>query len=339
MEQRATTDRAAGGDPGASRFGGIAAWAVRAFGHLVGTTCIALLLALPSVDMQTVEMYAAAFREATFAPDGTGLLLHVGLSALTWSLLAVGFHYARRRWRDASPDRRRLVRANRGSVMVETLIVIVPFLLLTSGIAQLSMRNIAGILADLAVYQGTRAAWVWQPEIGHDRQGTTITEAMVTRRARLASAAALTPTAPSSYEMQNANVQELTALRSVMFSTFSDDPSADGSGALGGGTDAESDRLTYATAFDDDTMEARAARKLTFAYLALHNYQINPNSTLDDDTITVQFDYQFNIVFPWFTYIFENGPPTVGGRDGSYVTISRPRDPGDRYTLPSQSEL
>ena len=341
MEQTETTDGAAGGGAGASVIGEIAGWTVRAFGHLVGTACVALLLAVPTVDMQTVEMYMAAFRQAQFAPDGTGLLLHLGLSAVTWACLAVGFRYARQRFRRESPDRRRIIRATRGSVMVETLIVIVPFLLLTSGIAQLSLRNIAGILADLAVYQGTRAAWVWQPEVGQTRpsSGTNISEAMVTRRARLASAAALAPTAPSNYELQDPNVEELAELRSVMFSTFSDNLSDDGSGAIGGGNDATSDELTYAAAFDDESMEARAARKLTFAYLALQNFQINPNSSIDDDTITVAFDYQFNVVFPWFTYIFQDGPTSVGGRDGSYVTISRPRDPGNRYTLPSQPNL
>mgnify|MGYP006280525095 CR=1 FL=1 len=333
-----------------------AVWSARLFGHLVGTACIAVLLALPSVDWHTVDVLVAAASDPYFEPAWRSLLIHVGLAACAWALLTIGFHYVRERRRDDE----RIIRAERGSVMVETLIVIVPFLLLTSGLAQLSLRNVAGILADLAAYQGTRAVWLWQPERTHTRPNANpgpINRQFIRNRARLASAAVLAPTAPSSFRVPNATPNNgLANLRGTMMATFDynvglnagQQAAQNANTVLGGGGNARGNNLNFERAFDTDSLRERAGRKLTFAYLALTNYQINLGSPRQPGNpgrpVSVRFTYQFNIVFPWFAYIFggsynPNGP---GGRGGWYVSIQRPRPgrgAGNQYRLPRQSEL
>lgn len=338
MERTETDDSGSGGEAGVGRgIERLAAWIVRIAGHLIGTASVAVLLALPSVNWQTVEMYWTAVQSTSFAPAWSQLGLHVGLSAVAWGLLVAAFHFVRRRLREQSSRSRRIVRADRGSVMVETLIVIVPFLLLTSGLAQLALRNTAGILADLAYYRGTRTAWVWQPEIGESRGGRTITKGDVQRRARVASAAVLAPSAPSSFSVNDTNADELINLREAMYATFDGNPNANIGNALDRGGSAVGVEQSFARAFDEEPFEDRAARKLTFAFLALDQY----NFTRDrNGAVSVEFTYEYNVVFPWFAYIFGGGPEIIGGRRGYYVGIQRPRNPNsNRYTLPHQNNL
>jgi len=306
-------------------------------GHLIGVASVAVVLALLSANRRTVEMYWMALSDPAFDPAWSNFAWHFLLSAAAWALLVAAFRFAHRRFRE-SPDRpRRLARADRGSVMVETLIVIVPFLLLTSGLAQLALRNTAAILADLAYYKGARAAWIWEPEIDHDRGDAQIGVNDVERRARLASAAALAPTAPSSFTVDDPGDQELDQLRTVMFATFDGNPDADIGNALARGGNSAGEEQSFARAFDEESFRDRAARKLTFAYLALDEFELVERT----DGVSVEFDYKFNVVFPWFAYIFGGGTETVGGRHGYYVTIERPRDgrTGNDYLLPRQSEL
>lgn len=329
-------------------------WAMRAVGHLVGTLVVAILVAYPMVSTRTVNLYLDAVSSGLLAPAWADLALHLGLAACLWALLVIGWRLFELRRRERH-DEDRILRAERGSVMVETLIVLTPFLLLTSGLAQLAMRNVAGLMADLAIYQGARTAWVWEAERQADREfgGANIDQNFVTSRARLASAAALAPSAPADYEMSVQNVQDngLDQLRAVMYSTFDGNmvpaqlngafnnvgPARTAAGSSV--RSAKGENLAYASALDSSAFNVRAARKLTFAYLALRNYNVNFNS----DTVSVSFDYQMNVVFPWFAYIFsDGGQRSVGGRLGWYVTIERPRDEraaaGNNYRLPNQYE-
>jgi hypothetical protein len=329
----------------------IAETTTRAFGHLLGTLCLAVALAYPLVSSQTLQLYLGAWNDPHFSPAWDNLALHVALAATGWALLVVGFRLIRQRIRERT-ESDRVVRAKRGSVMVETLIVIVPFLLLTSGLAQLALRNVAGVLADLALYQGTRTAWVWQPEIplNDGRGDRNVTEQMVERRARLASAAVFAPSAPSSYQIRDNTPQAVSDLRGTMFATFGG-TATKGAGAAGrsdagrsfGQRDAaEGENLSFARAFDDSSFQDRASRKLTFAYIAFSQYDVDTTG----NRIFISFRYQFNVVFPWFAHIFggqrrTQGPSGNGVRPGWYVPIERRPQPGSGsfYYLNKQSPL
>mgnify|MGYP006286610489 CR=1 FL=1 len=340
-------------------------WIARAIGHLLGVSTLSLLLALPLVDRATLELYLAALQQPQFSADWSAIGLHFGLAACCWGLLAVGFHHFRSRRADES--NKRVVRAARGSVMLETLIVMIPFLLLTSGLAQLSLRNVAGLLCDLALYQGARTAWVWEPESGVTNtrapDGTPISPTDVQDRARLASAAVLAPTAPSTYRVPDQTpTPALRNLRGVMHATFAgragfdagSDDITEARNTLGSGGAASNERTSLATSFDDNSFPARAARKLTFAYLSLQNYQVVYDTQNGNDVVSVSFDYQFNVVIPFFAYIFGNqqgnqfgqgyltAAQAPGGREGWYVRIPRPRPSraqAGRYALDTQQDL
>ena len=340
------------GDPSAGDgIAGLVAPVARILGHLVGIATTSMLAALPTVNWQSVELLWTAWRDPNFQLSWQGLLLHVGLSAALWAIVCVGFHW----WRSRRSDETRVIEAKRGSVMLETLIVIVPFLLLVSGLAQLALFNIADILADLAVYQGTRTAWVWEPELGTSRNPDNdwISQSDIRDRARLASAAVLAPTAPSNFRISGGNLPTaVRQMRGTMYATYGPQANlnagnyyrSSASTASGGGDRAVGPNLNFARAFDDDPLRDRAARKLTFAYLSLVNYQVDLGSLGDNtDTVSVSFTYRYNVVFPWFAYIFgqerSSGP---GGRGGWYVDIVRPRSdrgPNAEYRLQKNFEL
>lgn len=353
---REATSRGRQGEGGAHRGGWTSDWSAsvatglaRLLGHLVGWTVVAVLFALPMVGTRAVELSFAAIRDPAFSFAWTNLAIHLGLAACAWALVVWSFHHFRSKFRER---RENTAVGRRGNVMVETLAVIVPFLLLVSGLAQLSLRNVAGILADLAVYQGTRTAWVWQAEGNLDRNpaDVTIDRQFIRRRARLASAAVLAPTAPSSFEVPAAGPPPLQRMRGTMYATFagttginnSATHQTDATDSLGGGTQASRGaNQTFARALDTETFRERAARKLTFAYLALDDYTVHLG-----DPVAVEFTYRFNVVFPWFAYIFggqyETGRSVPGGREGWYVDIERPRpglDIDESYRLEPQVGL
>lgn len=306
----------------------IAGLAAAAF-HGLGVLLVAVLLLIPFVTTETVMLYAEASGHMSFLAAGLkDIALHLGLSACLWGLGFILYRLWSLRKRSAP----KIVRAARGAVFLETLVVLVPLLLLTSGIAQLTILNVTGVLAHLASYQATRTVWVWQPEADAGRKG--VNNAQVNRRARLAAAAVLAPSAPSNYRVSNNNDAELRDLRGTMVASFSPGILPDAgtlgksaaSGMLFGGGSAEHEDITYVGAFDKQAFPVRAARKLTFAY------QATQVTVSRGSTITTNLTYKQNVVFPWFAYIWgDHG--TVGGRPGYYTTLKR------QFSLPAQVKL
>lgn len=298
--------------------------------HSMGVLFISAILLIPFVSRDIWSLYWEATSHTSFLSSTIfDVLLHIGLSACLWTLGYILF----RLWTLQKRSALQTFRATRGAVLVETLIVLVPFLLLTSGIAQLTILNITGVLAHLASYQATRTAWVWQPEADKGRKG--VNNAQVDRRARVAAAAVMAPVAPSDYFVAGSGLSnELIDLRGTMTGAFSPDFS-NASGSHGkhlanamliGGKSSDSKNLTYTQAFDHSSFPARAARKLTFAYAATDVKVQRGN------TITTTLTYRQNIVFPWFSYIWGT-PGTVAGRTGYYVTLTR------SFSMPAQVRL
>jgi hypothetical protein len=288
--------------------------------HCSGTALMAVLLALPAMDGGSLVTIADAMMSSDYRPDWYSLGLHLGLALCSWALICLSFSFVRQRRKSS----RRIIRLSRGSVMVETLVVIVPFLALTSGIAQLGILNVASVLGHVAAYQGARAAWVWAPEIGSGGRISASPD-FVRNRARIAVAMVMAPTAPSAYLTSPAGDDALDEVRGMMTAHFT--PGLNGSEAgkalasaflFTNSAQSTSEELRYHDAFDSQSFGSRAARKITYAYLALDDFELINNST----AVGVRFSYKMNIVFPWFSYIWGQ-PGQVGMRVGRFANINR----------------
>ncbi len=296
--------------------------------HSLGIMVLAVLIFIPFMASDAWTLYMQAFSQSAFLASAMwDILLHIGLASCIWALGVIGFQL----W-TSRPKATTAFRAARGSILIETLIIIVPFLLLTSGIAQLTMLNITGVLAHVASYQATRTVWIWQPEADKGRKG--VNNSQVDRRARLAAAAIMAPTAPADYLITNSGDAEFVALRGTMTGAFSPDISSSAgsngktlaSASVVGGKTAVSTNLVFSSAFDHSNFIRRAARKLTFAYAA------SKVTVTRGDTITTRLEYRQNVVFPWFGYIW-GSDGVVGGRPGKYVTLTR------TFSMPAQVGL
>ena len=145
-------------------------WLAEGVFHTLGALTLAALLSVVVLNKETLGTLLDAYNVEVFELTWTRLLMQGCLGAVVYSCLVIAYQTHRTRRTEGV---KRVVRRARGAVMVETLIVIVPFLALTSGIAQLSILNIGAVLADIAAYQGARAAQIWHPETQMDRTGST----------------------------------------------------------------------------------------------------------------------------------------------------------------------
>lgn len=314
-------------------------WFWRVMIHTLGVLTTSVIVAMSAFDLMRARLLLASFSSG-LAPDYTAILLHVALSACAWALIVIAVMWAQARRRDA----RKVIRVARGTALTEFLIILVPFLLLTSGLAQLAMLNVTGMLADLAVFQAARVAWVWQPEVEAGRAG--VTNYMVKDRARTLASMVLAPTAPNDYEVGRAippgSSNDYRRARAVQtaafFPNFTNGSIAyewsGGWTALASGAfaldveEASSENLSFYRAFDESSFRHRAARKMTFAEWGLWD----DFTILTGDRTGVEFTYRYNIIFPWFGYIWGQ-PNEIGMREGYYSPIKR------RHTIKSQRSM
>lgn len=296
-----------------------------------------------------VVVLAATFRPAavreifssaagTYQPDWLAVGGLLASSLCLWLLLWVAVRYA---WdaysgRDsAAPQAGATRAAGRGAVLTETLIVLVPFLLLTSGVAQITMNQSASIMAHYAAYQGARTHWVWHDERdaqrGSGSLGQTATTARIRKKSRLAAALVLAPSAPADFMMSATDDDVVDDMRSVMTASFS--AAGVGSGVAGSaGTSLDTGRhenLTFSKALGGTAFPVRASRKLGFTYTALgedSNFRLVHQGG-DVEQIGVDFSYPLQQAFPWFAYIHSGSntgcSQTVAGRVGCYITLDR----------------
>lgn len=317
----------------------LAAGAVAAF-HAAAVTIIAVVLALLVFDLHTIDWFAYAWFEQGFEPAWSSLALHVGLSVGLWAVAVVGWRLWRHRVRQKKQARVVRLSQARGAVFVETLVVLVPLLLLTSGLAQLAMLNVAGLLSDLAAYQGARTAWIWQPEADAGRSG--VTDDDVQFRARTAAAMVLAPTAGSDFTVgrnfPRGSGPPFRRIRTGITAAFRPGQMTGEMLWTASGYNwdyfgmqrkhATHDNLTFNHAFDSVSFELRAARKSTQAWMNLREFQIVDR----DDEIGVHFTYQYDLLFPWFAYIW--GPrSTIAMRSANHVGIER------EFMMPKQPPM
>lgn len=262
-----------------------AVWLWSGLGHAVGTTLTAagLLWALLPTEMAVAVVRVSALTPALreHSIEQFGLLL--ALAACVWALLVIGYRLGREQL--SGPKRVRLSRS-RGSVITETLILMPIFFLLIFGLAQLSINLVGGILANIAGYQASRTAWLWQPEESAGRMGTSSGEAQV--RARIAAGLVMAPIAPADYlsagsaagELSGSFPDQAKAMRkglSLTNAVLNGASSATGAdlGGLGGladiaiGVQSYGTRtdLTFYSALGESSFRVRGLRKFTRAFL------------------------------------------------------------------------
>lgn len=312
------------------------AWMVNALTlslHVLAVLTVASLGLWIFTDMQSIEMYMGMVQTGAL-PLNTGALgLHVGLSAALWGMMYGAYRYIMHARRPDSP--KRVLLKSQGAVMLETLIAIWPFLLLVSGLAQLSMVNVAGVLADMASFQGARSVMVWQPELDINRstisRGCNSSDS-VCNRAKVSAALIMTPASSSDFKpaasAQGSGDASFRRARAVMVAGFkggTGEAAYDRANSLAGGMKTiTGENLHFYTAFDTGSLNQRAARKFTNAYTSLTEFNvINTN-----DRVGVSFVFGYQILFPWFGHLW-------GERRGAYYI----RDLNRSYTLPKQPEM
>ena len=324
---------------------------VTGFAHTFAVAFVTVMVSLPAIDWTRVQMLWDGYTLGGWEPNWIRFVLHVGLGACLWALIVIAYKLVQLR-RAEHRSVKRLVKSAKGTIVTEFLIVLTPFLLITSGLAQLAMLNITAVLADLAVFNGARAVMVWSPEIHEDRYESSNGPEQIRDRARTIASMALAPTAPSDFylgrSVKPGSSDYYRRQRAIVTGAFMPDstpPSTNfewsgGETALSGGgafdLDVDSawgDEVNYARAFDFSGFKWRAARKMTQAEWGLyHEFRtICPNGCDESNgsRAGVHFVYWYNIVFPWFGYIWGE-EEVIGDRKGHYAKFER------RHTLAAQ---
>lgn len=320
-------------------------WVIPALAHTFATFVLGAALALLGMNVTQMQMVWYSATQQGMPVDYAAVALHFGLAGCVWALFVIGFKLVQLR-RSEKKQKKRILLSSRGTVLTETLIVIVPFLLLTSGIAQLTQVLVTGILCDLAVFQAARAVFVWAPETTQPRFESAHGSTIIRDRARTIASMTVAPTAPADYTVgripAEGSSDYFRRQRNVMVGAFRlGTPgsnwlwSASNPAAGAWGLDAlqsHGEDVTFARAFDSVNFGFRAARKMTQAEWGMwHEFQtICPQNcdTSDGDRAGVHFTYWYNIVLPWFGYIWGDYE-VVGMRGGYYSKIER------RHTFPS----
>ncbi len=301
--KRGTTSRALG-------------WAAEGVFHVLGALLVVALVSAPMLDRFTIALVVDAMSSGVLEMSWTKIALQVGIGVGVYATCMLAY----RSWKARKgTSAKRVIRKARGTVMVETLIVLVPFLSLTSGIAQLSLLNIGALLADIAVYQGARTAQIWHPETELDRappaSGATW-DVTVRERAKTASAIVMAPTAPNAFHIgrveSDGSNDDFRRVRSVMagaFNKFGVLPEGQRwNQAQWASFDLNVSRnivkdSAFSVAFDQGgSAWKRASRKMTAAYMCFDKQQYKVVNT--GGRVGVEFEYLFPILFPWFGYMF-----------------------------------
>lgn len=302
----------------------LAGWAVFSAFHLtmvaIFSVALGWLIAPLEIAWWSYKLALAeeAFRSTTLVQT----VLHVGLSACLWAMLyLVGSYLVTARDKTA-----RTIRVSRGTAMTETLIVIPVFLLLCFGLAQLAINNIAGILANVAVYQAARSAWVWKGEEGVTRvQAVSSGEAR--DRARIAAALVMTPVAPGEF-WNNPTISDQAASRMRDSLAKANIPLVGaavpssvvnvGTNVFGTGLKNPFEETSFVAALDTSHYAVRGIRKYTHAW---HATSVRVTDSANGDT-SVRLRYRHFVAMPLMGRLFGN-LNVVGLRPGHYSTFNR----------------
>jgi hypothetical protein len=262
----------------------------QALAHTLGVLVVAAVMFVPLLNKPTLElMWASAAEHAFLEFTALEVLLHFALAGCLWTMIVLFWGVVRSRRQPVKT----LLNLNRGNVMTETLVILPVFFLLTFGIAQLAINNMAAIVANTAVFQAGRTVWLWSSEAEANRRGVTFTKAR--EMARVQAAAVMTPVAPGDF-VQDPGIGsgEFESMRAILLGSQIPFPSSDlgqvadsavplffafdsidpaSLSSLGGGsgmTSIPGKNSSYYRAFDSSGFRSRTVRKFTFAYACTH---------------------------------------------------------------------
>ncbi len=303
-------------------------WAATLWVHLLGVILCTLLIPLPWVNEQSLSLFFESLAHQEFrAFTLQDLLIQFGLSICAWALLYIGYQLIRLGWKNRKSGR--VFKVAKGTAMVETLIVMPAFLLLSLAIMQLAINNIAVVLTNLATFQAARTVFVWAGEMQGQRKGVGYFTLM--NKARIQAAQALTPVAPGDYFRNPLilNADFYKARAGMLGQQLPLAASDQGAIAMpltfaveledleGLTASAEKENLSLTRSLDATSFRTRSVRKFTWAYNAT---TVVPFAAIGRSGAVVI--YSHNIAMPMMTHILGE-KATVAGRQGYYMTISR----------------
>ncbi len=197
--------------------------------------------------------------------------------------------------------------------MTETLIVLPIFLLFTSGLAQMGINAMAGLLTTVGTFEAGRTLAVWGPEIGNARVNG-VSRADVSERARLAVALVVAPVATTTLSQINKCSTSPTLdklLKGMVASGVLSTPNAGGRVSI----------WSFSEAFGKESFATRAPAKLKSAYCSVEIdnsvFANIPTTGTKGANFTVKVKYNHQAVFPMVSQIFSNS-----GISRSYVMRS-----------------
>lgn len=302
----------------------ISLWLTTAALHLLGSATVfaaSAWLLLPAASRQALQ---TAYHQGFFGDIPDELLLHIGLSICLWSLLWIIWKILSTAPETTKP---RLVRA-KGAVILETLLVLPVFLLLTLGLLQLTLLNTAGLLTTLGAFKAGRAVAVWHPEALTGRNG--VDDSLVEEKAHLAAAAAIAPSAPSDFEYTDCSELNNDTFE-ARIDALEEQGHTTSNYSIAKSGDDRAD-LTLSSGFDTSGFDIRGQRKLSFAYCAT-----TLDIQTDDGEVHVVIEYQQQMAMPIAEVVFGDRQ-TVAGRSAFYSTITREHRTTHQLQPPPEDE-
>lgn len=264
--------------------------------HVVGVITLFTLFALFFISQTTGALVVQLLGDTQVASEiAFPLIVLFGLSILTWAL---GFFV----FTTLGKSRAKTLTRTRGTIMTETLIVLPVFLLLTSGLAQMGINSMAGLLTTVGAYEAGRTLAVWGPEIGRNRI-SGVSQAVVVDKARLAVAVIVAPVARTGYRdlIRCSGTPEFKKYMKGM----------EAAGLLP--TEGAGGRLkfkNYTESFGDKSFAQRGPDKLKSAYcsVAVDTSVFNdiPTTGTSGGDFTIKVAYIHQPVFPFVKKIFGN---------------------------------
>lgn len=301
----------------------VRAIAVSAALHLLVPTVFTAIFCSVFLNEQAMQVLPNAWAVGELRDEMlTSMVVVFGLSACLWALVVLCGVMLKQRARE---KKLRALRAGKGTIITETLIVLPIFILLTFGLAQMGINSMAGLLGTVAVYEAGRTVAVWGPEVGHNRSGNgSVSRSVVEDRARIVAAGILTPVVPSLVSGLCQGSQAFNDMQAGML------------GALGPPTDPmpRTRIWSFVDALDTQTFAGRGVAKHRLAYCATtvtyQNSIITDPDSNDRATFRTTLDYAHPIAMPMVGRVF-NHDPGAGPWATPYVTVIH-----REYTLTQQ---
>lgn len=272
-------------------------------GHVLATLIVFSLFAAPFMSEAVLSLFTSGIAdEQTKGWILRDVAVMLGLAAGMWGTIYFAYTRVSARLRRS---KKMAVVVARGTVATETLIVLPVFLLLTFGLGQMGVNSMAGLLTTLGTFEAARTLAVWGPEVGNNRSGTTVTQAMARDRARIAAAAVIAPVAPMS--TGNIACSKSTAFRKLI------------QGMVAAGLapiESPQKYSTFGSALDNGLFAQRGPAKFAGAYCSVNVTYSGDMRTAPGDTGQGQFrtvvEYRHKMVFPLVGLAF-GGTLTAGG--------------------------